>query len=60
MTDPSTPRTDAQPADERPNSFPDDDRPTATEVPALDEAPDGASPADTTDSSSDSLPPGSD
>ncbi|MDP1820479.1 MAG: hypothetical protein Q8K58_11410 [Acidimicrobiales bacterium] len=39
--------------DEDPNKFPDDPG-----VAPLDEAPDGQTPADVTDSSPDSLPPG--
>ncbi|HEY9557224.1 MAG TPA: hypothetical protein VIR58_10845 [Acidimicrobiales bacterium] len=45
----------ASPADQRPNKLPDEDQ---DEIAPLDEAPDGQTPADTTDSSSDSLPPG--
>ena len=43
------------PADERPNELPDD---APEEIPALDEAPEGRTPSDTTGSSEDSLPPG--
>lgn len=42
---------------EDPTRFPEGEE-DPTEVPALDEAPDGQTPADTTGSSSDSLPPG--
>ena len=44
-----------EPADQRPNEFPDE---APERVPALDETPDGQTPADTADSSDDSLPPG--
>ena len=42
-------------ADERPNRFPDD---APDEVPALDEAPDGHTPAESTEGDESSLPPG--
>ena len=42
-------------ADERPNRFPDD---PPSEVPALDETPDGHTPAESTDADEVSLPPG--
>lgn len=45
--------TDA--ADERPNRFPQD---PPGEVPALDEAPEGHTPAERTDAEGSSLPPG--
>jgi hypothetical protein len=41
--------------DERPNEMPEG---VPDHVPALDEAPDGTTPADTSRSSEDSLPPG--
>jgi hypothetical protein len=61
MTEPSPDHPDdddrpAEAADEHPNRFPEGGE--QTEVAALDEAPDGQTPADTTRSSSDSLPPG--
>jgi len=42
-------------ADERPNRFPDG---PPDEVPALDEAPGGHTPAESTDADESSLPPG--
>jgi hypothetical protein len=45
---------DEQPSPEDPSRFP-----ARPELAPLDEAPDGATPGDTTDSSDDSLPPGS-
>lgn len=44
-----------EPADQRPNELPDHE---AEEIAPLDEAPDAQTPADTTQSSEDSLPPG--
>lgn len=42
-------------ADERPNRFPEE---PPDEVPALDEAPEGHTPAESTDAAEESLPPG--
>lgn|GEM_PF-4985577 len=50
MSDPGTGA-----ADERPNRFAED---PPEEVPALDEAPEGHTPAESTEAGEDSLPPG--
>jgi len=55
MSDVERTPEDEQPGDERPSRFP---KAPPSAVPALDDAPGGHTPAETTRSSDDSLPPG--